>query len=164
LARGGRTPAIAVTGSTGNNLEIFACWQDRRNVAGASGDTDLYFAEVSSDGGTNVFVGDDSTNSNQSQPAIGVDAQGHPYLVWSDSRSTNAQIYYAGSTYLDPEPLASQLASPSANATVGVNPASIDSADDVSVTVRAGACSCDIRITISEIETVAENTLEDVAD
>jgi hypothetical protein len=152
-------PTIAVTGSTGNNLEVFACWQDRRNIAGASGDTDLYFAEVSSDGGTNVFVGDDSTNSNQNQPAIGVDAHGHPYLVWGDSRSTNAQIYYAGSTYLDPEPLASQLASPSANATVGVNPASIDSVDDVSVTVPAGACPCDIRITISEIKNPQEFTV-----
>jgi hypothetical protein len=36
--------------------EVFACWQDRRNVAGASGDTDLYFAEVSSDGGRD-FIG-----------------------------------------------------------------------------------------------------------
>jgi chitodextrinase len=152
-------PAIAVTGSTGNNLEVFACWQDRRNVAGASGDTDLYFAEVSSDGGTNVFVGDDSTNSNQSQPAIGVDAQGHPYLVWGDSRSANAQIYYAGSTYLDSEALDSELVAASAGATVGVNPANIDSVDDVSVTVPAGACSCDIRITISEIKNPQEFTV-----
>jgi len=152
-------PTIAVTGSTGNNLEIFACWQDRRNVAGAIGDTDLYFAEVSSDGGTNVFVGDDSTNSNQSQPAIGVDAQGHPYLVWSDSRSANAQIYYAGSTYLDNEALDSELVVASAGATVGVNPASIDSVEDVSVTVPAGACSCDIRITISEIKNPQEFTV-----
>jgi len=145
-------PAIAVTGSTGNNLEVFACWQDRRNIAGAIGDTDLYFAEVRSDGGTNIFVGDDSTNSNQSQPAIGVDAQGHPYLVWSDSRSANAQIYYAGSTYLDSEAVDSELVVASAGATVGVNPASIDSVEDVSVTVPAGACPCDIRITISEIK------------
>jgi hypothetical protein len=152
-------PAIAVTGSTGNNLEIFACWQDRRNVAGAIGDTDLYFAEVGSDGGTNVFVGDDSTNSNQSQPAIGVDAQGHPYLVWSDSRSPNPQIYYAGSTYLDSEAVDSELVVASAGATVGVNPASIDSVDDVSVTVPAGAYPCDIRITISEIKNPQEFTV-----
>jgi hypothetical protein len=152
-------PVIAVTGSTGNNLEIFACWQDRRNVADASADTDLYFAEVSSDGGTNVFVGDDSTNSNQSQPAIGVDAQGHPYLVWSDSRSANSQIYYAGNTYLDSEAVDSELVAASAGATVGVNPASIDSVDDVSVTVPAGACPCDIQITISEIKNPQEFTV-----
>jgi hypothetical protein len=156
-------PTIAVTGSTGNNLEVFACWQDRRNVAGASGDTDLYFAEVSSDGGTNVFVGDDSTNSNQSQPAIGVDAQGHPYLVWSDSRSANAQIYYAGSTYLDSEAVDSELVAASAGATVGVNPASIDSVEDVSVTVPAGACPCDIRITISKIKNPQEFSVQCLA-
>ncbi|GAF75805.1 unnamed protein product, partial [marine sediment metagenome] len=33
-------PAIAVTGSKGNNLKVFACWQDWRNT-----DTDLYFAD-----------------------------------------------------------------------------------------------------------------------
>jgi len=145
-------PAIAVTGSTGDNLQVFACWQDRRNVAGASGDTDLYFVEVSSDGRTNVFVGDDSINSNQSQPAISVDVHGQPYLVWNDSRSANPQIYYAGSTYLNPEPVAWQLASPSSTAIVGTDPANMTSADDVSVTVPAGACSCDIRIAISEIK------------
>ncbi len=145
-------PTIAVTRSTGSNLKVFTCWQDRRNVAGASGDTDLYFAEISSDGGTNVFVGDDSTNSNQSQPAIGVDAHGHPYLVWSDSRTTNAQIYYAGSSYLDSEALDSKLVVASAGATVRTNPASIASIDDVSVVVPAGACSSDVRITISKIE------------
>jgi len=145
-------PAIAVTGSTGNNLEVFACWQDRRNVAGAIGDTDLYFAKVSSDGGTNVFVGDDSTNSNQSQPAIGVDRYGYPYIVWADSRNTNPQAYYAGSTYLNPEPLASQLVSASVGAIVGTRPENIDSVDDVSVTVPAGACSCDLQITISEVK------------
>jgi hypothetical protein len=145
-------PVIAVTGSTGSNLKVFACWQDRRNVAGASGDTDLYFAELTSDGATNVFVGDDSTNRNQSQPAIGVDAHGHPYLVWCDSRSANAQIYYAGSSYLDSEALDSKLVAASAGATVGINPADIASIDDVSVVVPAGACSSDVRMTISRIE------------
>lgn len=152
-------PAIAVTGSTGNNVEVFACWQDRRNVAGASGDTDLYFVAVGSDGRTNVFVGDDSTNSNQSQPAISVDAHGQPYLVWNDSRSANPQIYYAGSTYLNPEPSAWQLASPFSVAIVGTNPANITSVDDVSVMVPAGACPCDIRITISEIKNPQEFTV-----
>jgi hypothetical protein len=34
---------------------------------------------------------------------------------------------------------------------VGVNPANIDSVDDVSVIVPAGACPCDVEITISRI-------------
>jgi len=156
-------PTIAVTGSTGNNLEVFACWQDRRNVAGASGDTDLYFAEVSSDGATNIFAGDDSTNSNQSQPAIGVDAHGHPYLVWCDSRSVNPQIYYTGSTYLDSEALDSELVTASAGATVGTNPTNIASIDDVSVVVPAGACSSNVRITISKIENPQEFAVQCLA-
>jgi len=55
--------------------------------------------------------------------------------------------------------LDSELVAASAGATVGVNPASIDSVDDVSVTVPAGACSCDIRITISEIKNPQEFTV-----
>lgn len=144
-------PAIAVTGSTGADLQVFACWTDRRNVTGASADTDLYFVEVSSGGGTNVFVGDGGTNSNQSQPGISTDAYGHPYMVWTDNRGVSPQIYYAGSTYLDPVPLASELASPSSGAIVGTNPANIDSVDDVSVVVPPGACSSDTQITISRI-------------
>jgi len=107
---------------------------------------------ANSAGGTNVFVGDDGTNADQSQPAMGVDRYGHPYMVWTDSRSTNNQVYYAGSTFLDPQPVASELVSASTGATVGTDPASITSVDDVSVVVPPGACSCDIRITISEIE------------
>ena len=53
----------------------------------------------------------------------------------------------------------SELVAASAGATVGVNPASIDSVDDVSVTVPAGACPCDIRITISEIKNPQEFTV-----
>jgi len=144
-------PAIAVTGSTGADLKVFACWQDWRNVGGSSRDTDIYFVELTSDGKTNIFVGDDGTNANQSEPAMAVDRYGYPYTVWSDSRATNPPIYYAGCTYMDPAPLAAQAVSASAGATVGVNPANIDSIDDVSVIVPAGACPCDVEITISRI-------------
>jgi hypothetical protein len=144
-------PAITITGSTGADLKVFACWQDWRNVGGSSRDTDIYFVELTSDGKTNVFVGDDGTNANQSEPAMAVDRYGYPYTVWSDSRATNPPIYYAGCTYMDPAPLAAQAVSASAGATVGVNPANIDSVDDVSVIVPAGACPCDVEITISRI-------------
>jgi len=144
-------PVIAVTGSTGNNLRVFTCWQDRRNVS-ASGDTDLYFVKANSGGDTNIFIGDDGTNADQSQPAMGIDGYGHPYLVWSDSRDTNAQIYYAGSTFIDLAPLASDNVSASTGRTVGTPPSSINDADDVSVIVPPGACPCDARITISEVK------------
>lgn len=144
-------PVIAVAGSAGNNLRILACWQDKRNVAGNSGDTDLYFADIGGDSGTNVLVGDDGTNADQSEPAIGIDEYGNPYLVWTDSRNANSEIYYAGSTFTSPTAIASENVSISTGATVGTAPEAIDSSDDVSVIVPAGAYSCDIEISISKV-------------
>ena len=101
-----KEPAIFVTGSTGNDLRVYACWQDWRNVDATNpNDTDIYFAELSSSLGTNIFVGDDGTNSYQGEPAIGVCKLGFPYLVWTDSRNTHTDIYYASSTFVEPIPI-----------------------------------------------------------
>jgi len=140
-------PAIAVTGSTDDNLKVFTCWQDQRN-AGA----DLYFAEITSGCRTNVLVSNESTNSDQTEPAIGIDEYGYPYLVWADSRSTNTDICYAGSTFIEPDALALKDVSASLGATVGISPAAISSVDDVSVFVPSGACPYDVKITISKIK------------
>ncbi len=145
-------PTIAVTGTTDNNLKVFGCWQDWRNT-----DTDLYFADANSvvypkpdsDPARNVFVGDDGTNTNQGEPAIGIDEYGHPYIMWADNRSTNTDIYYAGCTYVDPVPLASELVLASNGATVGTYP--VESIDDVSIVILAGACPHDVTITVSKI-------------
>ncbi|MCJ7730635.1 MAG: putative Ig domain-containing protein, partial [Sedimentisphaerales bacterium] len=145
------SPAIITTGSTGAGLKVFACWQDKRN-AGSGGDTDLYFVDVNSDSGTNIFTGDDATNSNQSAPVIGIDGYGYPYLMWADDRNQNTDIYYAGSTFVRPNTLASQNVSPSSGATVGTDPASINSVDDVSIVMPAGAYPCELNITISKVE------------
>jgi hypothetical protein len=145
------TPAIITTGSTGSGLKVFACWQDKRN-AGSGGDTDIYFVDVNSNSGTNIFTGDDATNSNQSAPAIGIDGYGYPYLVWADDRNQNTDIYYAGSTFVRPNTLASQNVSPSLSATIGTNPADITSVDDVSIVMLAGAYPCGLNITISKVE------------
>lgn len=148
-------PAIAVTGSTGNNLKIFACWQDERNS-----DTDLYFVEVGSSDRTNVLIGDDDTNVNQSEPATGVDIYGHPYIVWVDSRNTSTDIYYAGSTFIESNALASENVSTSLDTTIGTEPANISNVDDVSIIVPAGAYSCDIEITISRVKNPSKFVLE----
>jgi len=137
---------------TNSSSKVFACWQDQRNVATNGGDTDLYLAEITSDSGTNILVGDDDTNAGQSEPAIGIGEYGHPYLVWTDSRSANTEIYYAGSTFVEPVALTAKDVSVSLGAVVGTEPASISSVDDVSIVVPAGAYSCDIRITISKIK------------
>ncbi len=141
-------PTIAVTGITDNNLKVFACWQDWRNT-----DTDLYFAELSAGSGTNVFVGDDGSNAYQGEPAIGIDEYDHPYIMWADNRSTNTDIYYAGSTFIEPVALASELVSASASSStiVGTDPQAITTVDDVSIVVPAGACSYDVTITLTKI-------------
>jgi len=141
-------PVIITNGSS----KVFACWQDERNVAANGGDTDLYMAELTSDSRTNILVGDDGTNSNQSEPAIGVGEYGHPYLVWAYGRSANTEIYYAASTFVEPIALKTKDVLASLGATVGTDPASITSVNDVSVVVPAGACLCDMKIAISKMK------------
>ena len=146
------SPAIAVTGSTGDDLEVFACWRDERNVSDSSGDTDIYMVQSNSGVGTNVFVGDGDTNSDQIEPAISTDQYGYPYLVWTDYRTANKEIYFAGSVYLQSVPLESELITASAGGTVGTAPSSIADDEDVSVVVPAGACPYDVTISITKIE------------
>ena len=151
------SPAIAVTGSAGSSLKVFATWLDMRNVAGSTGDTDLYLTQTNSGYGTNVLVGDGSSSADQSEPAIGINQYGHPYLVWTDDRNTNTEIYYAASTFMQPDVLTSkQITNSSGETTVGTDPATITGADDVSVVVPAGACPYDVTITITEIENPKE--------
>jgi hypothetical protein len=137
---------------TNSSSKVFASWQDRRNITANGGDTDLYFAELTSNSRTNVLVGDDGTNSDQSEPAIGIGEYGHPYLVWTDGRSANTEIYYAASTFVEPVALKAKDVSASLGTTVGAEPASISSVDDVSVVVPPGAGLCDAKITISKIK------------
>lgn len=139
----------------------FACWQDSRHAGAGNDDTDLYFTEVRSGvARTNIRVGDDGTNTGQSEPAIGVNTHGHPYVVWSDDRNQPTQIYYAAGTFIDPNPLDSKLVVASAGATIGTEPAAIDQAEDVSIVVPPGACQTDMRVTISRIINPQVQTLE----
>ena len=68
--------------------KVFACWQDSRHAGAHDTDTDPYVVELR-DGQprANVLVGDDGTNANQSDAAIGVDHYGQPYVVWTDYRT-----------------------------------------------------------------------------
>jgi beta propeller repeat protein len=142
-------PTITTTGSTStNDLKVFACWQDFRNT-----DTDIYFTELSAGSGTNVFVNDGGSNAPQSDPAIGIDENGHPYLMWADDRNANTNIYFTGSTYTELVALASSTFSASSvNKTiVGVDPKTIANVDDVSVELPSGACTYDVDISIVPI-------------
>jgi hypothetical protein len=144
------TPVITTTGSTGADLRVFACWQDMRNIV-KTGNIDLYFVEVNQSRETNIFVGS-NIGSNRSAPVIGVDRYGYPYLVWADDRNRNTDIYYAGSTFVHSNVLASKNVSPASDATIGTEPANITGVDDVSVVVPAGAYPCELNITISKVE------------
>ncbi|GAJ20395.1 unnamed protein product, partial [marine sediment metagenome] len=92
---------------------------------------------------------DDGTNSDQSEPAIGIDGHGHPYLVWTNERT---DICYAGSTFIEPDALASTNISTSSTVTVGTPLNDIDSVDDISAEVLPGAYLCDVKVTISRIK------------
>ncbi|GAI15585.1 unnamed protein product, partial [marine sediment metagenome] len=124
------SPVIITMGYTGNDLKVFACWRDERNA-----DADLYCVEIGSGGETNVFVGDNDTYSDQSEPAIGIDIDDYPYLVWTNERT---DIYYAGSTFVEPVALTSKNVSISSAATVGIVWNAINSIDDVSAEVPQG--------------------------
>ena len=135
-----------------NDSRVFACWQDFRHVGSYGDDSDLFLTELATGAArTNVLVGDDGTSANQSAPALGVDAYGNPYVAWTDDRDDLGDIYCAATTFIDPDPLDSQLIVASVGATVGPNPATIDEPDDVSIVVPANACQADVRMTIARI-------------
>ena len=91
-------PSIALC-HTNSKTQIFATWTDGRSIS-SNQDTDIYFAETGSSFGTNILVNDDSGTAAQSSPELGVDGDGHPYIVWVDERNGNKDIYYAGAMSL----------------------------------------------------------------
>lgn len=142
-------PVIATVGSTGAGLKIFIAWQDYRNYTDGR-DTDLYFIEFRAGPAANILVGDARSNADQTEPALGIDLYGHPYLVWTDHRNVESYIFYAASTFMAPSPLQTQLVTGSAGGTVGVTPPV--GLDDVSIVVPAGACPHDVTLAIRPIE------------
>lgn len=98
---------------TGDPDRVYAAWVDSRNVVGTNSDTDIYFTEdvpqaqilaqtVDVAFGTNILVNDDTGTHRQTKPAMGLDADANPYLVWVDNRSGNDDIYFAGATAILP--------------------------------------------------------------
>ena len=145
------SPTIAVIGS-GGVVQVFACWQDERNISADGGDVDLYMVQANSGSGTNVFVGDGGANSDQTEPAIGIDCYGYPYLIWADNRDAGASIYYAGSAYAEPVALVAGEITVSSGGTIGTGDIKdVTDVDDVSITIPAGACPYDVTISITRI-------------
>ncbi len=150
-----KEPTIFVTGSTGNDLRVYASWQDWRNVDNTiPNDADIYFVELNSSLGTNIFVGDGGTNAYQGEPAIGVCILGFPYLVWTDGRNANTNIYYAASTFIDPLPVWTKDVQHLTGANWGDNYlGKLSSPGDVNIKIPPAAFpfDCDMRIRASRI-------------
>jgi hypothetical protein len=155
-----KEPTIFVTGSTGADLRVYACWQDWRNVDATNpNDTDIYFAELSSSIGTNIFVGDGGTNSYQGEPAIGVCILGFPYLVWTDGRNANTDIYYAASTFVDPFPVWTKDVQHLTGANWGDDYlGKLNSPGDINIKIPPAAFPFDCDMTISASRIMNTNT------
>ena len=143
-------PTVVTAASADHGLQVFVCWQDWRNATANGHDADLYFVEVKEGQDTNVLVGDSGSGSGQSEPAIGVDADGFPYVVWTDTRDAKTEIYYAGTTSWRAGILASQTVNASEGGTVGV--ASPSNVDEVSVVIPPQAVSQDITVTVARMK------------
>jgi hypothetical protein len=151
-------PRIVAGRGAGGESHVYACWQDDRWVAEA-GDSELYFVEIGSGAGTtNVLVGDDGGNSNQSEPALGFDGNGQPVIFWTDDRGALPQVYGACSMYFEPAALASAMVPYTTGGRVGEDPALIDDEADVSITIPSHACGCDLVFTVSQIRNVSRFT------
>ena len=154
------SPSILASGS-GASVKVFACWNDARNVVGGNSDTDIYFAETGSGFGTNILVNDDTGTAGQWTPAVGADKDGNPYIVWTDNRHGNADIFFAGATCT--ESPVEQLLDCTLKNTLKVNtktgakdlnnaPAEeIDSVDEVGIVIPQNALSADSAISVSKV-------------
>lgn len=141
-------PAIAVAEGV-DVVRIFVCWQDARNV-GVESDTDIYAIEIRDGDETNLLVGDGGTSTNQSEPAMAIDAGGRPSVVWTDDRNATKYVYFAATTSVASEPLDEKLISSTVGGTVGA--ASPAGEDDVSVMIPAGACPYDVTVSVAKIQ------------
>jgi len=77
---------------------LYTIWEDERNDAG-----DIYISRYNPDvdtaWSTPFKVNDDSTNNEQSKPALVVDADGNVYAVWEDRRNDpdgyDSEVYFS---------------------------------------------------------------------
>lgn len=87
-------PSLAV-GASGTLYLAYGGW------AGSATQQDIFFSK-SSDGGQtwtdSMRVNNDAGGASQSRPSLVVDAAGYIYVVWTDTRGGNQDIYFSKST------------------------------------------------------------------
>lgn len=146
------TPQLALGQDPRGGENVFVSWVDDR-YREDSGDADIFYAEVRADSvSTNVLVGDDGTNSQQSQPDLLIDGYGQPVLLWSDTREEVSGIYGAGITHGSSTALYQGKVSAAAGGRLGTDPGRIGDEDDVSVDLPPGAYGYDITYTVAPIQ------------
>ncbi|HEY6056600.1 MAG TPA: hypothetical protein VIV06_01140, partial [Candidatus Limnocylindrales bacterium] len=82
--------AVVTTGADGN---VYAVWRDLRNSQTVG---DIYFAKrnpTTGAWGPNERVDNASVGTNK--PAIGVDAAGNVYVLWTDARNGNTDVWFS---------------------------------------------------------------------
>ncbi|MBN2376896.1 MAG: hypothetical protein JXD22_10870, partial [Sedimentisphaerales bacterium] len=167
-------PKIITGLDSNNNLKVFACWQDERNIiVGANdsdNDIDIYFSEtepldrLSNSAaqvvfGTNIWVTDDDlTNAGQYHPVMNLDIKGHPYIVWVDTRNGNEEVYYTGTTLINSDTLAISEIIATQGGIVGTHPDNITGENDISVEIPAGAFWVDAEVSISRVDNPPSST------
>jgi len=145
-------PVLALGQNPQGGENIYISWIDDR-YRQASEDTDLFYAEVRAGSvSTNVLVGDDGTNSHQSQPDLLVDAHGQPVLLWSDNRGELGRIYGAGVTHIRTTALFQGRVSAAVGGRLGTDPERIGEENDLSMDLPPGAYGYDLTYTVAEIQ------------
>lgn len=146
-AAGAQTnPTIAVNGTS-----VYAAWVDAE-----SGNPDIFYAEkTGSIFGSNIQINDDGGTTAQLEPVINLDSNSKPYILWSDNRTTKQSIYYAAATFIGSALKSATVDASAGTDTIveidGTTAGVIDDANDVVVTIPAGAIPADTTITISRL-------------
>ncbi|KPK78103.1 MAG: hypothetical protein AMJ79_00850 [Phycisphaerae bacterium SM23_30] len=144
-------PSLLLAGS-GQDLKIFACWQDERNAADGT-DSDIYFAQINSDSPVNILVTNDT--GSQKQPVIGLDDDENPYILWVDGSDPDESIKYAGLTaILDPVIIAGPISAVQGGR-IGPLPENISDLNDISIEVPPHALWSDVMLSVHGIKNPA---------
>ncbi len=170
-------PQIKAALQDNGKIKVFLSWQDMRNStldtsANNSGghytvnsDSDIYFAELTGQSRTNILVNNSPDNTDQTNPAMGIDINGFPYLVWQDNSigssgdssntggasSNISKICFNRLSAVDKRLAVKQIKA-ATGGTVGTIPQEINSLDEVCVQVPPGAFWSDVILTISKID------------
>ncbi len=130
------------------NRTIIA-WTDARN-ADSNNDYDIYFASVDRGSMTNILATVDSELNYQSAPVAAANISGAPYIVFQEQGGSGQTIQMACASVV--ERMLSKNKIDSVNGGyVGVRIEDIDSVDDVTVIVPAGALNSDVEMSIARV-------------